>query len=111
MIKTTLSITGLFVAFLLLMSITVNDKPIFSHVYKLISPATNFAQNETEEFFAKFLDSTQSYTKKIFDNSVPKLKDSVQSKLSSRLKKAAGEPQEKITLRDKEELDQLIKNR
>lgn len=110
MIKTALSISGLLIGFLLFMSITVNDKPIFSHVYGFISPATKYAQNQTEDFFAKTFQSTQSYSKKIFDNSVPKVKDSVESKLSSTLKKAAGEPQEKITPKDKEELDQLIKN-
>lgn len=110
MIKTTFSIFGLLIGFLLFMSITVNNRPIFSHVYEFISPATKFAQNKTEEFFAQSFQNTQSYSRKIFENSVPKVKDSVESKLSSTLKKAAGEPQEKITTKDKEELDQLIKN-
>lgn len=109
MIKTTLSIFGLLVGFLFFMSIEVNNRPMFSHVYEFISPATKYAQNKTEDFFAKSLESTQSYSKKIFDNSVPKVKDSVKSKLSAQ-QKAVGEPLEKITTEDKKELDQLIKN-
>ncbi len=109
MIKTTLSIFGLLVGFLLFMSITVNNKPMFSHVYEFISPATKYAQNKTEEFFEKSFQSTQTYSKKIFDNSVPKVKDSVKSKLAAQ-GKVGSEPLEKIPIEDKEELDQLIKN-
>jgi hypothetical protein len=109
MIKTTLSIVGLLIGFVLLMSITVNNRPLFSHVYDLISPATKAAQNKTEEFFAQSLAETQAYSKKIFDNSLPKVKDSVKSKFSAN-KKIGEEPEEKITLEEKQELDQLIKN-
>lgn len=109
MIKTTLSIFGLLVGFLLFMSITINNKPMFSHVYEFISPATKYAQSRTEDFFAKSFQSTQTYSKKIFDNSVPKVKDSVKSKLSAQ-GKVGSEPLEKITTEDKAELNQLIKN-
>ena len=109
MIKTAFSIFGLLVGFLLFMSITVKNKPMFSYVYEFISPATKYAQNKTEEFFAQSFESTQSYSRKIFDNSVPKMKDSVKSKMSAN-KKLGGEPEEKITIEEKRELDQLIKN-
>ncbi len=109
MIKTAFSIFGLLVGFLLFMSITVGNKPMFSYVYEFISPATKYAQNKAEDFFAQSFESTQSYSKKIFDNSVPKIKDSVKSKFSAQ-KKMGGEPEEKITTQDKQELNQLIKN-
>jgi hypothetical protein len=109
MITSAIKTTALLFGFLLLLSITVKNQPLFIHIYGIISPVTKYAQNETEKFFAKSFSSTQSYSKKIFENSVPKLKDSVQSKLSSR-QKTGGEPAEKITHKEKKELDQLIKN-
>jgi hypothetical protein len=109
--KTAFKISGLLIGFLLFLSITVNNKPIFHHVYNVISPATIYAQNATAAFFDRSVNSTETYSKKLFDNSVPKLKDSVDSKLASTLKKAAkAEPEEKIMESEKRELDQLIKN-
>lgn len=108
--KTALKITGLLFGFLLFLSIEVKDRPIFSHIYGLISPATQFAQNATEDFFERSVDSTQTYSKKLFDNSVPKVKDSVKSKLAAQKKVMVDEPAEKITEKDKEELNSLIKN-
>lgn len=107
--KTALKITGLLFGFLLFLSITVNDRPIFHHVYRVISPATKYAQKTTQDFFESSASSTHAYSKKLFDNSVPKLRDSVDSTMSGR-QKVKGEPQERISTEDKEELDQLIKN-
>ena len=107
--KSMLKIFGLLIAFLLVMSISVNDKPLFGHIYEMISPATKSAQNATEGFFKRSMSSTQSYAKKLFDNSVPRVKDSVKSKLSSTRKEVA-EPAERITEEEKEQLDDLIKN-
>lgn len=109
MIKTTFSIFGLLVGFLFFMSITFNNKPLFSYVYEFISPTTKYAQNKVETFLSKSFESTESYSRKIFENSVPKVKDSVKSKLSAH-KKMGGEPEEKITHKEKQQLDQLIKN-
>lgn len=110
--KTVFKITGLLFGFLLFLSITVNDKPIFSHIYKVISPATTYSQEAVASFFDRSMNSTEKYSKKLFDNSVPKrVKDSVDSKLSSTLKRAAArEPEEQIHENEKRELDQLIKN-
>lgn len=107
--KTAFKITGMLLGFFFFLCITVGNKPIFTHLYNLVSPATKFVQAETEGFFSRSVASTQTYSKKLFDNSVPKVKDSVDSKLSAQLKKA-GEPLEKITEEDKNELDALIKN-
>jgi hypothetical protein len=109
--KAALKISGLLIGFLLFLSVTINGKPIFNYVYDAISPATKYAQNATQDFFGRSMNSTEVYSKKLFDNSVPKVKDSVKSKLSSTLKKAvAAEPEEKIMESEKKELDQLIKN-
>jgi hypothetical protein len=107
MITSAIKITGLFIIFLFVMSISVMDKPLFMHAYKVISPITKYVQTTTENFVARSFSGTQSYTKKIFDNSVPKMKDSVKSKMSSSNK---GAPAERITEKEKEELNQLIRN-
>lgn len=107
--KTFFKITGLLALFLAILSIRIDDKPIFTHIYKVISPATKYAQNATEGFFNRSMTTTQSYSKKLFDNSVPKVKDKVNSKLSA-IKTSGGEPAEKITEDEKEQLDDLIKN-
>jgi hypothetical protein len=109
LIKAALKTVGLLLGFLFFLCITISSKPIFNHIYGLISPATSYVQNATEDFFSRSVSGTRTYSKKLFDNSVPKLRDSVGSKLSSNLKKV-NEPEEKITHEEKAELDQLIKN-
>lgn len=110
--RTLFKITGLLFGFLIFLSVTINDKPIFSYIYKVISPMTTASQEAVASFFNRSVNSTEKYSKKLFDNSVPKgMKDSVDSKLSSTLKKAsAKEPQEQIHESEKRELNQLIKN-
>ena len=95
--------------FMCVLTVEVNDRPIFSHLYKVISPATTYVQDSVEGLFKKSVAGTKEYSKKLFDNSVPKVKDSVDSKLSGRAKKVA-EPLEKVTEEDRRKLDQLIKN-
>ncbi len=95
--------------FMCFLTVEVNDRPIFTHIYKVISPATTYVQDSVEGLFKKSIAGTKEYTKKLFDNSVPKMKDSVDSKLSGRAKKNA-EPLEKISEDDRNELNQLIKN-
>jgi hypothetical protein len=107
--KTLIFTPILLMGFFLFLSINIKQKPIFSYIYEVISPATKAAQNATEDFFSKSLSSTKTYSKKLFDNSVPKVRDSVKSKMSA-TQKTVSEPLEKITDIDKRELDQLIKN-
>ena len=102
-------VLGIFIATVLFLSIEVSDKPIFAHIYKVISPATTAAQEATENFFDSSINKTQRYSKKLFDNSVPKVGDSVKSKMSG-LKKQVGVPAEQITKKEKLELDELIKS-
>lgn len=107
--KYVLGVLGIFIVTVLFLSIEVSGKPIFAHIYKVISPATTSAQAATENFFNSSVNKTQRYSKKLFDNSVPHVGDSVNSKMSS-LKKQAGTPAEQITNKEKQELDELIKS-
>lgn len=109
MIKKIFQVSGLFFGFCMLLSVTIREKPIFFYIYELISPSTRYVQNKTEDFLQMSFSSTQNYSRKIFENSVPKVKDSVRSKFASQ-KKATGEPEEKISIEEKNKLDQLIKN-
>jgi hypothetical protein len=107
--KIVLGCFGIFLATVLFLSIEVNNRPIFGHIYKAISPATKSAQNATEEFFGSSVKTTKTYSKKLFDNSTPKIGDSVKSKMSAVRKKNAA-PEETITVEEKQELDELIKS-
>lgn len=106
--KIVLGCFGIFIATVLFLSIEVNNRPIFGHIYKTISPATKSAQYATEDFFGSSVKTTKTYSKKLFDNSNPKLRDSVKSKMSA-VKKSAP-PLEDITKAEKQELDELIKS-
>lgn len=107
--KVAWQIAGLFFLFMIVMCITINERPIFDHIYGVISPATQFAQDTTEDAFAFLGDKTKFYSKKLFSNSVPKLKDSVKSKAAAP-KRYVAEPLEKVTDEEKEKLDDLIKS-
>lgn len=106
--KTALKITGLVIGLILFLSITVKNKPIFNHIYSVISPMTTSAQKATEGFFSRSVTSTHSYSKKLFDNSDPRLGDAVKTKMSG-LRKNVADPAEDISEREKQQLDQLIK--
>jgi hypothetical protein len=107
--KTFFKIFGIFLSTILFLSIEVRDETIFSHIYSGISPATKMVQTSVERFFDSSLNNTHRYSKKLFENSVPKLKDSVKSKMSSS-KKIYTQPQEDILINEKQELDDLIKS-
>ncbi len=105
--KKVLQLCGIVVGVILVLSITVKTQTIFDHIYGVISPATMAAQDAVEKLLSKSMESTSIYTKKLFDNSVPKVKDSIQSKASS-LKKSDA-PSENVTEEDQRQLDQLIR--
>ena len=94
------------IAFILVLSINVNNKPIFTHIYKVISPATESAQKSIHAFFSSSFSKSQKVSKQLFDNSVPAMKDKISSKLSA----PAGKPLEKIHTEEREQLDDLIKD-
>ena len=107
--KAMLKIFGLIVITTFILSLKVKDQTLFSHVYKFISPGTEKAQKVTQDLFDSSLSTTRKYTKKIFDNSVPKMKDSIRSKLAGQ-KKNFDTPEEDIKPDEKKELDDLIKS-
>lgn len=107
--KIVLGLFGLFIATILFLSIEIKQRPIFGHIYNFISPATKAGQAAVERFFDSSVDRTHHYSKKLFDNSVPRTRDSVKSRMSG-VKKGAGAPEEVITVEEKKELDQLIKS-
>jgi hypothetical protein len=91
--------------------ITINNKPIFSHIYEVISPATKATQRGVESLAAASYKSAERFSKKLFSNSVPKVKDSVRSGLSAPQRSPGnGVPQEIIENEDREQLDELIKS-
>lgn len=100
-----LIICSLFFCFL---SVTVNGTPIFNHIYSLTSQLSVPMQRLTSSIFSKAADSTTQYSKKLFDNSVPRFKDSVKSK-SSAPARMGGDPEEVIQNHEKKELEDLIK--
>jgi hypothetical protein len=106
--KTLLKGFGFFVALVIILSITINTKPLFSYIYQVISPATNYAQNIAQDLLNGTVKSAQDLTKKLFDNSVPKQKDTLKTKYSAP-KRGDGTPQEEIVVEEKEQLDELIK--
>jgi len=107
--KTFLKIAGLFLFLILLLSVTVKEKPLFSYIYQAISPATVYVQDKAESFFASSFSSTQKYSQRLFSNSLPKVKDAVASKTAGPVRGKA-EPLEKIMIEEKEQLDELIKS-
>lgn len=110
MIKTFIKVSILLVTFVFILSFEFGNRTLFSHLYEYVSPASKMAQKKTSGFIEKSLATTKDYSKKLFDNSVPKFKDSVKSQLSSRGKVRGGEPAEKITEDEKSQLNDLIKN-
>ncbi len=102
-----LKVIGLVVAITLVFSLRIGEKTVFGHIYSSISPATIAAQDTFEDLFSRGYHSTSTYSKKLFSNSIPKVKDSVSSGLSAVKKSTA--PAETILLEEKEKLDELIK--
>jgi hypothetical protein len=106
--KIALRVLGIFVGVVLLLCITIKDRTIFAHIYNVISPVTVATQEYAEDLFGHSVAATRRYTKKLFDNSVPKIKDSIQSQQAAPSRKP-GLPEEAIEVEEKEELDELIK--
>jgi hypothetical protein len=106
MIKTAIKTFVLFITTILVLSINIKDRPLFSYIYDVISPATESVQDSVASFFSDSFSNTHKVSKQLFDNSVPKVKDKISSKLSA----PAGKPQEKIEREEKQQLDDLIKD-
>lgn len=98
--------------FFAILSISINDRPVFDHIYTVTSQVTLPVQELTMSLFSKAATSTTAYSKKLFDNSVPRHRDSVKAKAAAPVRAKASivaSPQEEILNHEKEELDDLIK--
>ncbi len=110
--KTLIKIVGICVVTIFVLCLNVNGKPLFEPFYKILSHISIPVQNATASLFASVLESGQDYSRKLFHNSVPKVRDAVKSRASgpSRLSGVVnGEPKEEILHEEKAELDDLIK--
>lgn len=108
--KSLFKVLGISFATILVLSITIKRQTIFEHIYSVLSHATIPAQRVTENLFKDGMNSTQDYSKKLFSNSVPKVRDTVKSKVSAPVRKFSEAPAETILKEEKEELDELIKS-
>lgn len=97
------------VILLLIFSIKINNKTVFNHIYRVISPITTTLQDGTENLIASSFASVQDYARKLFDNSRPKVRDHIRSKAAAP-SRGHDLPMESIPQEDKEALDSLIKN-
>jgi hypothetical protein len=100
MLKSTLKYAGICVAVVLFLTITVNNKTLFQYIYSAISPATRATQQATQDLVSFAFDKTHGYGKKLFDNSVPRVRAKAENMAA---------PAEFINEEEKEQLDDLIK--
>jgi hypothetical protein len=107
--KTALQIVGISFLTIFILCLNVNGRPIFEPVYSVLSHVTIPFQNATASLMGSALDSTQNYSRKLFNNSVPKVKDAVKARAAAPMRQS-GEPKEVIMVEEKEELDELIKS-
>lgn len=107
--KTLITIAGVFTLTVLFLCVNIGGKPIFEPIYSVLSHVTVPVQNATVSLLGSAFNSTQDYSRKLFHNSVPKVKDAVKSRASAPVR-AGGEPSEVILVEEKEELDELIKS-
>lgn len=107
--KTVFKIVGICALTIFVLCMNVNGKPIFEPVYSVLSHLTVPFQNASESLLSSALTSAQDYSRRLFNNSVPKMRDAVKSRASGPVRKSAA-PSEEILVEEKEELDELIKS-
>ncbi len=107
--KTALKIVAVCALTVFVLCLNVNGRPMFEPVYSVLSHITIPFQNVTGSVLASALTSTQDYSRRLFNNSVPKVRDAVKSRASGPVRKS-GEPSEEILVEEKVELDELIKS-
>ena len=108
---TILKVIGICFLTVFVLCLNINGKPLFEPVYSVLSHLSIPFQNATGSLLSSAMTSTQEYSQKIFNNSVPKMKDAVKSRNSAPSRNVTkGEPSEVIMVEEKEELDDLIKS-
>ena len=109
--KTLLKIIGLCFLTVFVLCLNINGKPLFEPVYSVLSHVSIPFQNATASLLASAASSTQEYSRKLFNNSVPKVRDAVKSRAAAPSRDfVKGTPSEEIMVEEKEELDDLIKS-
>lgn len=98
---------GIFLSTYFLLSIDVNDRPLFAHLYDITSPMTKSIQRYVEGLMGQSLESGKDIGEKLFNNSVPK-KLNASDKIIALKKQTA--PAENLSEAEKQELNSLIKN-
>lgn len=100
--KRILGSIAIFVATFLLLSINLKDKPVFSHIYKYSAPFTFTLQKKVEHIVKFGFDGSKAFSSKIFHNSIPHHKSNTDFRNSLK-------PQENVSRKDQNELNDLIK--
>lgn len=107
--KALLKIFGICLITIFVLSLNINGKPIFEPVYSALSHLTVPVQKATESLLASAFQYGQDYSRKLFNNSVPKVRDAVKSRAAAPTRSSA-EPKEVILPEEKEELNEMIKS-
>ena len=96
---------GMFAATYLLLSIDLDGKTIFQHLYKSTSPLTVSLQRSIEAMMGRSYDGTREVGKKLFNNSLPQAKAPAVA-----VPKNFKAPEESLSEAERSELNSLIKN-
>jgi hypothetical protein len=105
-----IKVLGLLFAFILFLSITIKERPVFSYIYEILSPISVPAQKHLSLILHDTMVSTQEFSRKLFNNSIPRAKDTVNSKLSSNKKFDVEKNLDAASDEDRAQLEALIKN-
>ena len=96
---------AIFMATYLLLSIEINDRPIFTHLHGLTSPLTRGAQGLIEGAFGKGYEGTRTVGRQLFNNTLPAAQSA-----RNLVPKNFKAPEESLSEAEKNELNNLIKN-
>lgn len=110
MLKKIVMSFAMFSATYLLLSVRVSGVPLFTHLYRLTSPATLAVQAWIENVGGKGWQGSRRVGHSLFHNSLPTTHGRSQNLHRTSLQVGSGIPQENLGETEKRELDNLIKN-
>mgnify|MGYP001107074561 CR=1 FL=1 len=96
---------GMFAATYLLLSIDLDGKTIFQHLYKSTAPLTISLQRSIEAMMGRSYDGTRAVGKQLFNNSLP-----MTNTPAVVVPKNFKAPEENLSEAERSELNSLIKN-
>lgn len=103
--KKLLMALGMFAATYLLLSIDLDGRTLFEHLYKITSPLTVSLQRSIEGMMGRSYDGTREVGKKLFNNSLPATKTPAIA-----VPKNFKAPEESLSEAERSELNSMIKN-